>query len=141
MGSQEAVDPVRHQFLRHTRITVVRTVEIKALRLRFCQACIRSYTLDRMICLCSRYGAKASLDAQSMMVGSPPIKIEDSGGQLWASGGATNGFAWPVYFRLRKNPSHSAQASAGMTTSHTPTDSLRDRQQHQTGMTFSRLFQ
>src|SRR5271165_1247360 len=69
------------------------------------------------------------------------IQIEDSGGQLWASGGATNGSAWPVYFRLRKNPSHSAQASAGMTTSHTPTDSLRDRQQHQTGMTFSRLFQ
>jgi len=42
MGSQEAVDPVRHQFLLHPRITVVRTVEIKALRLRFCQACIRA---------------------------------------------------------------------------------------------------
>src|SRR5271165_1247359 len=73
MGSQEAVDPVRHQFLRHTRITVVRTVEIKALRLRICQACIRSYTLGRMICLCPRYGAKALFDEQSMMVGSPAI--------------------------------------------------------------------
>src|ERR1700730_15797341 len=56
MGSQEPVDPVPHQFPRHTRITVVRTVEIKALRLRFCQACIRSYTVGRMICLCTRYG-------------------------------------------------------------------------------------
>src|SRR5271165_3314832 len=90
MGSQEAVDPVRHQFLRHTRITVVRTVEIKALRLRFCQACIRSYTLDRMICLCSRYGAKASLDAQSMMVGSPsvdaPLQARENVGIVAARG-------------------------------------------------------
>src|ERR1700674_4898200 len=52
MGGQEAVDPVRHQFLRQTRIAVVRTVEIKALRLRFCQACICSYTVGRVNCLC-----------------------------------------------------------------------------------------
>jgi hypothetical protein len=74
MGSQEAVDPVRHQFLRQTRVTVVRAVEIKALRLRFCQARIRSYTVGRMICLCPLYGAKASFDAQSMMVGSAPTR-------------------------------------------------------------------
>jgi hypothetical protein len=29
-------------------------------------------TVGWMICLCPRYGAKASFDAQSMMVGSPP---------------------------------------------------------------------
>jgi hypothetical protein len=42
-----------------------------------------------MICLCPRYGAKASFDSQSMMVGSPPeAALHDDCGERPRWGGA-----------------------------------------------------
>jgi hypothetical protein len=117
MGSQEAVDPVRHQFLRHTRITVVRTVEIKALRLRFCQACIRSYTVGRMICLCTRYGEGV---ANNISVGrlSTPGAVAAAygpGGELAAAEGpalpAASARNWPPGPSMRSSTPSAATHS------------------------------